>query len=263
MFQTTAGDLITEVSHKLIDAPKQSVYFNHIHNHAEILLFLRGEANYNIDGQLFTPAPRDLLFIPSAIYHYLIPTANVPYENYVIGFSPSIIDKEKYDKLFSAPLMISAEGDEELLGFFSRLDLYFERYERGDFERCVRATLDELLTYLYYKKRDAVQHILPKRTLIDEIVEYVSENIERPIDAVSVAEHLHLSKSYVQNLFSQNMHIGLKKYIMQKKIYSAHADIKRGLSPSLACEKYAFGDYSTVYRLYKSHFGASPKERNF
>ena len=61
--------------------------------------------------------------------------------------------------------------------------------------------------------------------------------------------------------FSQKMKIGLKKYIMQKKIYAAHKDISKGLAPSDTCEKYSIGDYSTFYRLYKKHFGSSPREK--
>ena len=55
------------------------------------------------------------------------------------------------------------------------------------------------------------------------------------------------------------MHIGLKKYIMQKKIYAAHADLSGGISPMDVCEKYAFGDYSIFYRLYKKTFETSPR----
>ena len=91
MFQRQIGSSVLEVSHKLMESPNQSVYFNHIHNHCEILLFIRGQADYNIDGQIFSPSPYDLLFIPAATYHYLIPTASVPYENYVIGIDPQTV----------------------------------------------------------------------------------------------------------------------------------------------------------------------------
>ena len=77
-----------------------------------------------------------------------------------------------------------------------------------------------------------------------------------------IGDHPLLSRSYVQNVFSQHMHIGLKTYIMQKKIYAAHADLGRGLGPSEVCEKYAFGDYSVFYRLYKKTFHTSPGSKH-
>ena len=261
MFQREIGSSILEVSHKRIEHPRQSVYFNHIHNHCEILLFISGVADYNIDGQMFRPSPYDMLFIPAATYHYLIPTESVPYENYVIGIEPKILDTEGYNKLFSSPLMISIKDDPEVKGFFSRLDFYDKNYSDADFNSGALHLIHELVTYLRYRKDDL--HFVHSGSLehIDEIIKYISDNIENQIDADSIAEHFSLSKSYVQNLFSQNMHIGIKKYIMQKKIYAADNDLSLGIAPYKVCEKYGFGDYSIFYRLYRRTFGYSPKSR--
>ena len=261
MFLKNMGKGFFEVSHKRIEVPNQSVYFNHIHNHCELLLFLSGSAHYNIDGKEFSPEPYDLIFIPAATYHYLMPTSDSPYENYVIGFEPDIIAKEHYEKLFSAPLMINIKDDSELVGFFTRLDLYNETYSEGDFDLCARALIRELVTYCSYAKDKLAGSHSGENTLIDEIINCINKNIEEPLDAERISEQLHLSVSYVQNIFSQRMHIGLKKYIMQKKIYAAHADIARGITPGEACAKYRFGDYSTFYRLYKKHFSSSPRNK--
>lgn len=261
MFQKEIGSSICEVSHKLIECPSKNVYFNHIHNHCEILLFISGQADYNIDGQIFKPSPYDLLFIPAATYHYLIPTASIPYENYVIGVDPGIVDPVHYHKLFSPPLMISIKDDPELKNFFTRLDYYDHTYSQHDFSECTMSLIRELITYCSYRK-DALNSVHSGSIAhIDEIIAYITKNIEMPLDADTISREFLLSKSYVQNLFSQSMHIGLKKYIMQKKIYAAHNDLSQGLSPVEVCEKYAFGDYSVFYRLYKKTFNTSPREQ--
>lgn len=261
MFQKEIGNSILEVSHKQIARPSKNVYFNHIHNHCEILLFISGQADYNIDGQIFKPSPYDLLFIPAATYHYLIPTASIPYENYVIGVDPEIIDPAHYSKLFSPPLMISIKDDPELRNFFSRLDYYDKAYCENDFATCTKSLIQELITYCSYRK-DALNSVHSGSiTHIDEIIAYITENLEQPLDADMISRRFLLSKSYVQNLFSQSMHIGLKKYIMQKKIYAAHNDLSKGLSPVEVCVKYAFGDYSVFYRLYRKTFNTSPREQ--
>ena len=261
MFLKNIGKGFFEVSHKRIEVPNQSVYFNHIHNHCELLLFLSGDAHYNIDGKEFSPKAYDLIFIPAATYHYLMPTSDSPYENYVIGFDPDIISGEHYKKLFSAPLMINIKDDSELVGFFTRLDLYNDTYSEGDFALCAAALIRELVTYCSYAKDKLAGAHSGENTLIDKIINLINKNIEEPLDAERISEQLHLSVSYVQNVFSQRMHIGLKKYITQKKIYAAHADIARGMTPGEACEKYGFGDYSTFYRLYKKHFASSPRNK--
>ncbi len=259
MFQAEIGKSIVEVSHKLIERPAQSVYFNHIHNHCEMLLFISGEADYNIDGKIYSPRPYDLIFIPAATYHYLIPTASLPYENYVIGIDPSEISREHYEKLFTPPLVINIKDDPELRGFFTRLDIYRKSFSKDDFDLCAKALISELIVYCAYQKRRLEYVREGSAGLVEDIIQYISEHLEKKLDADLIARHFLLSKSYVQNIFSQDMHIGLKKYIMQKKIYAASADMSRGISPYEACEKYCFGDYSVFYRTYKKTFGKSPR----
>ena len=259
MFQKEIGKTIVEVSHKRIEQPRKSVYFNHIHNHCELLLFLRGDADYNIDGQVYKPRPYDLLFIPAGTYHYLIPTSSRPYENYVVGIDPSEIS-EHYAALFTPPLMINIKEDAEFVGFFNRLDTYYETYGEADFERCAKALILELVTYSAYRKSEMHAVHSGSLTHVEEMIAYISANLEEKLDADGIARHFLLSRSYVQNLFSQNMHIGLKKYIMQKKIYAAHADMIAGMTPNEVCEKYKFGDYSLFYRTYKKTFGNSPRD---
>lgn len=261
MFLKQIGSSVVEVSHKRIEKPRQSVYYNHIHNHCELLLFISGEADYNIDGRIFKPRPFDLLFIPAATYHYLIPTASVPYENYVVGIDPAEIPKSHYDLLFSPPYLVNIREDAELRGFFTRLDLFESIFSPEDFDRCAKALIAQLITYCAYRKEGLDFVHSRSLTPIEKTVLYVSEHLEEKLDAEVLAKHLLLSKSYLQNLFSQTMHIGLKKYIMQKKIYAAHADLQRGMTPGEVCEKYAFGEYSVFYRTYVQNFHCAPTSK--
>ena len=260
MFNREIGKSVPEVSHKRIDSPDRSVYFNHIHNRCEFLLFVSGEAEYSIDGKVYKPTSGDLILIPSGVYHYLIPTSTAPYENYVIGVAPSLLASEHYKKIFTPPYIINIKEDSELCGFFSRLDVYDSLFSTDDFSRCTLSLISQLSTYLYYKKDTLSSPESTGDSMIDEIIKYVSQNIEKPLNADIISKGLLMSKSYIQNTFSQKMHIGLKEYILKKKIYSAHADIKKGATPIEVCEKYAFGDYSSFYRLYKKTFSKSPRE---
>ena len=261
MFYAEIGSAFPEVSHKRIEAPSRSVYFNHIHNHCEILLFVSGRVEYNIDGQIFRPEPHDLLFVPAATYHYLIPTATEPYENYVIGLDPALVEPEHYGRLFLPPRMLHIRQDPELMGFFTRLDLYHSRYRQADFSRCAQALIRELVVWCSYRAEELAVSPSGAVSHAEEIARYITEHLEEPLDAGRIARHFLLSKSYVQNLFSRDMHIGLKQYIMQKKIYAAHSALAAGESPSRVCERYGFGDYSSFYRLYKRTFAASPGSR--
>ena len=57
MFQKSVLPLLHEISHKSIERPETRLYYKHTHSYHELLLFLHGDADYNIGGKIFTPEP--------------------------------------------------------------------------------------------------------------------------------------------------------------------------------------------------------------
>ncbi len=260
MFRTYVSNMLPMISHKRLEHPDQQIFYNHMHSDCEIILFISCAGTYNVNGQIFTPRPFDLLFIPSATYHHMIPDISHPYENYVFQIDPQFIGTHRYRRLFCAPMMLNAANDPALLDFFLRLDTYAEAYSEADFAECAEAVIQELLIYCFYRK-DLLNAMSDAPTdHVAKVVAYIGEHLEEPLDAEALAQNCLLSKSHIQNLFSSTMHMGLKKYITQKKLYAAHADLCRGMSPLAVSQKYCFGDYSGFYRHYKKLFGTSPKE---
>ncbi|MBQ9783870.1 MAG: helix-turn-helix domain-containing protein [Clostridia bacterium] len=260
MFEVQSAYPIYEISHKRVEKPDANHYAKHIHSCCEILLFVSGDAHYNIDGVLHTPRPYDLILIPKALYHYFIPRTPEPYENYVLDFHPSIISPQHYKKLFSHPLILNIRDDPEFRRFFELLDFYHETYTPEDFAVCAKALLRELLIFCSYRLQNAVRVEPERNSLVDTMLRLIAENLEKPLDADYLAHELMLSKSYVQNVFSQTMHIGLKQYITQKKIFAAQNDLLAGMSSGDVCAKYGFSDYSVFFRLYKKTLGYSPRQ---
>lgn len=260
MFEIRSAYPIYELSHKRVEKPDANQYAKHIHSCCEILLFVSGDANYNIDGVLHTPRPYDLILIPKAIYHYFIPRSPVPYENYVLDFHPSMMLPRHYKKLFSCPMILNIKDDTEFRRFFEMLDYYHDTYNAEDFAACANALLRELLVFCSYRLKNAVRVEPERNALVDTMVRMIAENLEQPLDAAFLARELMLSKSYVQNVFSQTMHIGLKQYITQKKMFAAQNDLLSGMSSADVCAKYGFTDYSVFFRLYKKTLGYSPRQ---
>ncbi len=260
MFTVNGSYPIYEISHKRVDSPDPERYTKHIHTYCEVLLFISGKGDFNIDGVLYTPKPYDLIFIPNATYHYFIPGSDTPYENYVLDFHPSMLSLQHYNRLFSHPLTINIKGDPEFRRFFELFDYYHTTYTPEDFTTCSNALLRELLVFCSYRLSSAVRVEAERNQLVDTMLTIISENLDQPIDADFLSQKLMLSKSYLQNVFSQAMHIGLKQYITQKKIYAAQHDIMAGESSADVSAKYGFSDYSVFFRLYKKTLGYSPRQ---
>ena len=260
MFEVKAGAPIFEISHKYVEKPSAAQYAQHTHACCELLLFVRGDADFNIDGILHHPKPYDLLIIPQATYHCFIPRSPLPYENYVLDFSPDIIPIDHRQQLFAKPTSLNIGEDTEICRFVHLLDLYHETYTSDDFSLVCRSLLRELLIFCSYRMDNSIPVESARNPLVETMLKLISENLEKPLDADFLAREMMLSKSYVQNVFSQEMHIGLKKYITQKKLFAAQADLASGMSAADVCAKYEFSDYSSFFRHYKQMMGVSPRE---
>ena len=261
MFKYTLDGGFYEISHKRVENPDGSSYNKHVHPYCEILFFISGDVRFNIDGTIYTPRPFDLIFISDTKYHYLIPEGGVPYENYVIGFSRELCDTKHYRNIFSPPFIVNIRENTELCSFFRRLDYYSDTFSWEDFCTSARLLVSELLINLGYLHKEHSGNTVFSNKQIRDIISVIDENITEKLDAGIIARRLFLSKSYVQNVFSNVMHIGLKQYINQKKIFLAACDIDKGMSPGDASVKYGFTDYSSFYRAYKKTLGMSPTEK--
>lgn len=250
--------------HSIQERPLENLwqYDRHFHETCELLLLIKGDVHYNIDGNNYALKPYDILLIPPSTYHFLIPMSNEVYESYVINIRVPFVGIEKMKKLFTPPYIINIADDRMLCRMFAQLDYYFENYSKADFKEASVHLLGEILIALSYKpKEDTPIHVASNSNLmVTRITAYITENLDSELNADVIARYLNFSRSYVQNQFSAVMGIGLKQYINQKKIYAAHADIQSGMSPNEAARKYCFEDYSGFFRLYKRVFGASPQK---
>ncbi len=260
MFEYQAERSVYEISHKYVGEPNAEDYSRHMHGYCEILLFVQGDAKFNIDGNLYNPKPYDLLIIPKGAYHYLIPRSPAPYENYVLDFSSTLIPQQHSRRLFSKPQIINIKENADFCRFFHLLDEYYSTYNIEDFAISAKALLRQMLIYCSYRIDKTAQIEPSHNPLVDSILQMISEQIGEPLDAEQIAKQMMLSKSHIQNVFSQEMHIGLKQYIMQKKIFAAQSDLMAGISPADVCAKYGFSDYSVFFRVYKKTLGYSPRQ---
>ncbi len=244
--------------HARDDAPLADAYYKHAHQNYELLYFLEGDATYNIEGQVFHLHPHDLLVIQPTAFHFLRPLSDRPYERYCFNFDCRILPGENRERLRDLPAVCNIEAHALLRTCFTKLDDYAARFSEGDMYLMARLTLREILLNLLYIAPAAEERRMRKNAVVERIVALIDEHPEQDWNAERLAAALYLSPSYVQNLFSHHMEIGLKSYINQKKILYAQSLLLGGERPLAVCEACGFHEYSTFYRLYRRITGTAP-----
>ena len=240
------------------ETPHPEFFFKHSHQNYEILYFVCGDAEYNVEGRFYTLRPHDIVFIPPARFHYLHLQSPAPYERYCFNFEARILPAEDQERLYGLPTVLSAEGNAQLRDCFTRLLGYAKRMREGDLRLLARSSLLEILIYLFYDSPAAEARRERHNPVIEKVIALIDEHPERDWNAETLARELFLSRSYLQNLFSRYMDVGLKNYINTKKILHAQSMLLSGRRATEVCEACGFRDYSTFYRLFCRIIGCSP-----
>lgn len=110
-----------------------------------------------------------------------------------------------------------------------------------------------VLTRLKYCARE--------KGIVDQVCNYVLENIDKGISLTTAADSLFLNKSYVSGVFKQKTDMTFTEYLTYVKMERAKKLIQDGrLKIYEIAELLDFNDIEYFSRLFKKHSGLSPSE---
>lgn len=256
MFNIIFDEQHAYFQHKYDEVPDVRHYFRHIHENIEIYVFVKGKAYFNIEGNIFTLSPYDLVIIPPMCYHCLVLEELSDYERYVFNFPLSKYTDE--EGVFDKVKVFNISNNNQLLSLIKRLDLYNERLSEPDFKRMCAILMQELLVLLKNDNSISLEHDC--NALTKQILAYINENIYENLNVEQIAQHLFLSKSHIQNVFYSNMRIGIKTYIMQKRMSLAKTMLSSGMRPIDVSQKLGYTSYPTFYKNFVKLYRQQPKE---
>ncbi len=260
-----AGDI--DFFHAFDKHPDQSEFEMHVHAGYELFLFVSGKASYLVEGNEYVLTPGSLILVREAESHAVNFSGDVPYERYVLNFSPSAIANFAGCKELLLPFTERNLGCANLyepseLSGVSALS-YFRAMcvESADDATKKLAVLAHLMPLLFAVTRAFKQKGESELSLgseAGEIIAYVNEHLFEPLSVGEIASRFYLSSSQIERIIKTNTHSSLWQYITRKRLAAARARLESGASATVVAEECGFRDYSAFFRAYVKEYGCSP-----
>ncbi|MDD7042984.1 MAG: AraC family transcriptional regulator [Mollicutes bacterium] len=253
MFSFVKQDV--DFSHKLdyASSPKDQ-YSKHMHVFYELILFVRGDVDYHVEGETRHLESGDIILMSPGKFHFATVNKDVSYERYVFKFPVSFLPSSLQERLRNmCPFFPSKRNVESAVRAF---DTFYDLYNDEDLYLLAKCKMQEIMVYLANSRGNVPE--FQNNDIISVLIDYIENHIKEDLALENIAKDLHYSESYLSNQFKKAMKCSLMKYIRSKKIVLAQQMIREGRKAVDVAEELSFNDYSTFYRSYLKVTGMSP-----
>ena len=244
-----------------VSTPFPQHFEKHMHNNYELFLFLRGDANYAVEGAIYQMRPWDLLLIRPRTFHQLRPLSATPYERFIINFSEEIFPSSFHGDTDALPTVTALMPDSLPYHLFSSWKQYEKNFTKEEMEEYVSALIPQVLLHLKHAPESAMHTPVHTHPVLVQILQYIDTHPTEQITAASLSARFFVSSSWIVHTVRQEMGLSLMQYIEKKRILYAQRLLQDGKTPTEVAEHCGYESYVTFYRQYKRVLGISPKQK--
>ena len=241
---------------KYDDKVFNDLFYRHMHNNFEMHLIIKGDGVFNLDGTEKDVGDLDLIIVPPHVYHVFYVNKKVPYQRMIFNFPVDYYDID-ISKLAEKPAVHNLSSHHEIVESFRMISSYSETLDPEHFKKMLQLYVQIILIQLLNTtfndgESKSANHITAGA------LNYIDEHIFSQLDIKTIADALYISKSHLQNTFFKSMKIGLKTYVIQRKMDKAQQMINEGMRVTEVANKLGYQTYSTFYKSYVKIYGFSP-----
>lgn len=248
------------IIHHTVNTPRPDGFHRHMHNGYEIFYFVRGDAEYIIEGAVYKLRPGDLLFIHPRKFHYLKPLSDATYERFVIHFSIDDVPESLRGFVRSAKEIYRISAGSLANRFFSMWAESEKLFSEEELRVYLSSALTTALLYLKYLPDEIRINPIRQDSTLDSILQYIDSHPTEQLTASILSSKFYMSSSWIIHTFKDKLGISLMQYVQKKRVLYAEALIYGGVSPTEASKICNYDSYSTFYRQYKKILGVSPMD---
>lgn len=246
----------------------------HIHDCYEVYYSVSGGKQFLISNKNYKISQGDIFFINTYESHYLTQINQMEHERIIINIHPDFLKSISTDKTpldhcfqyrepgFSHRITLDKEQQQRFTYYIHKL-LTLEGYASDVLERSLFTELMVLLNKAFYaqccRQEAALPHIQYDQQ-VDEILEYINQNIDQTITIEYLANQFYLSKSYICRIFKAATGTTVNKYVTARRISIAKALLTEGKSVNEVWERTGYHEYSNFLKAFTKAVGISPKK---
>lgn len=255
----------------LVDSGRKEYNF-HYHDFHKILIFLRGNVNYFVEGKNYVLNPYDIVLIQAGEIHRPSVLDSSEYERIIIYVSTEFLkgfSEEEYD----LSLCFSAtEKERSHVQRFPSLDkskLYqvCMEVEKSLSDKEYANTLYQKILFLEFmiwlnRMTLSEEHevtIIVNDSKLRPILLYINEHLQEEITIDTLAEQFFMSRYYLMHSFKKETGYTIGNYLTKKRLLLARELLKGGLTSTEACFHAGFKNYSSYLRAFKKEYHTTPK----
>lgn len=245
----------------------------HYHDFDKILIFLKGNVDYIIEGRSYSLTPYDIVLVGHHTIHKPVLRSGGVYERIVVYLSPDYLDSLRSDSCdLSRCFKNAGEHCSDVLRIRSpKISSLYESLLRLEKAFCEDNYGKELycrilfLEFMIHLNRAAAGSCLeyvstsPGSEKVLEIMRYISENPAADYTIDGLASRFYLSKYHMMRLFKQETGYTITGYLNEKRLLMAKELLGRSLPVTEVCYRCGFRNYAAFLRAYKKSFGMTPK----
>lgn len=250
----------------LADAKREEIGY-HYHSFHKIIILLAGQADYAVEGEVYTLRPGDCVLVGRGSIHRPVLAEDAFYERMILYISPDYLRRLSrpdcdLESCFQRSLeqfryVYHPAGDE-----ISRL---FHELERAEKEEAFGGEL--LRRAIFVQLMVAVNRVACADSAVgaaaadDKVVailQYLNGHLSEPLSIDELASRFYLSKFHMMRRFKEETGYTVHSYITEKRLMLAQQLLQQGRPLTDTAYACGYQDYSTFSRAYKKQFGRSP-----
>ena len=258
----------------LVDKGMTPIGF-HFHDFHKILLLMKGNVSYCVEGRTYDLQADDIVFVPAGEVHRPVLHDTAIYERIIIYISKDYLNTYRTDNYDLAQCLIEAHQKQSHV---LRVPA-FGTTKLGQIVRELEQSLDsnEYANELYHNLlflefmiqlnrvaiHDGIEYLSnssSNKKMID-VIDYLNEHLTDDLSIDFLAETFYLSRYHLMHAFKEETGYTIGNYLSTKRLLLARDRIRQGEPITNVCYECGFRNYSTFSRAYKKSFGCSPREQ--